>query len=487
MEKIDLLLVKPGNQKKLYGELSTSLSAIEPPFWGGLLAAFNRQNGYSVAIIDAEADNLDPNETVSKIIEYNPLLAAVMVSGTNPSASTPCMPGARSILTALKAGDPQIKTIMVGLHPSALPERTMSEEPTDFVCEGEGFYTITPLLSTLKSRKNDYRIKGLWYRENGKIVSNPRAPLIKDLDTLPFLAWDLLPMDKYRAHNWHCFDRIDERQPYAVISTSLGCPFQCTFCCINALFGRPGIRYRSPENVVDEIGYLVKNFKVRNIKILDELFVLKEDHVNRICDLIIERGYDLNIWAYARIDTINEKLVRKMKQAGINWLAFGIEAGSEKVRHGVVKGRFNNDRVRQVVRMVMDAGVHVNGNYIFGLPDDTSDTMQETLDFAKELNCEYANFYATMAYPGSKLYEEAVRNGVRLPDTWLGYAQLSEETLPLPTRYLSSAEVLRFRDRAFIEYSSSSQYLGMVKRTFGQKAVEHVKSMLERKIHRKYT
>jgi radical SAM superfamily enzyme YgiQ (UPF0313 family) len=132
-------------------------------------------------------------------------------------------------------------------------------------------------------------------------------------------AWDLFPLAKYRAHNWHCFDRIQARQPYAVIHTSLGCPFRCSFCCINSLFGKAGLRYRSPERVVEEIDYLVKNHNLRNIKIIDEMFVLKESHVVRLCDLIIERKYDLNIWAYARVNTVNERMLRKMKQAGIRW------------------------------------------------------------------------------------------------------------------------------------------------------------------------
>lgn len=246
-QKLDLLLIKPGNQKKLYGDLSHSLSGIEPPVWAGLIAAFIRQRGYSVKIIDSEAENLSPDETVDKIIQFNPLLMGIVVSGTNPSASTMNMTGARAILTLLKNSGYHIKTLLAGLHPSSLPGQTLREEEVDFVCQGEGFYTILKLLETLKSKEDNYNINGLWYKEGGNITSNPRAPLIEDLDALPSVAWDLLPMDKYRAHNWHCFSHLDMRRPYAVIYTSLGCPFSCRFCCINSLFGRRAIRYRSPR------------------------------------------------------------------------------------------------------------------------------------------------------------------------------------------------------------------------------------------------
>ncbi len=485
---IDLVLVSPCNKKKIYGALHTTLAAIEPPLWLGLTAAFVRERGFQVKVIDAGAENLAPEETADKIANYNPHIVGIIVSGTNPSASTMNMPGAGVILRSLKEKSPDVKTYLGGLHPSVLPQRTLLEEEVDFVCQGEGFHTITKLLETLKSdtEEKDYKINGLWYKKDGKIISNPREELVNDLDMLPFVAWDLLPMDKYKAHNWHCFQDIGSRKPYAVIYTSLGCPYKCSFCCINSIFGKAGIRYRNPQKVIEEIDILVKNYGVKNIKILDEMFVLNEDHVTGICDLIIQRGYDLNIWAYARIDTINEKILKKMKQAGVSWLAFGIEAGSKKVRDGVAKGRFCRDAIFKSIKMTHDAGIHIGANFIFGLPDDDLATMQETKDLAIELNCEYSNFYVTMAYPGSQLYEDAVNQNTKLPDSWIGFSQYSAETLPLPTKHLTSASVLRFRDKAFEDYFGSSKFLNMLNDKFGSRAVEHVKEMLKVKIKRKF-
>ncbi len=486
--ELDLLLINPGAREQVYGKLSSSLSGIEPPLWCGLIAGFIREKGYSVKIIDAEAENLSPEQTADMIAKHNPLLAAIIVLGSNPSAaSTPKMTAAGETLTALKKISPQIKTLLGGLHPSALPERTLTEEDVDFVCQGEGFYTILQLLDLLRAEEKpgDYKINGLWYFKDNKVISNPPASPVKNLDELPFVAWDLLPMDKYRAHNWHCFDHINERQHYAVIYTSLGCPFKCNYCNIHALYGKSGIRFRSPENVIEEIDFLVKNYKIQNIKIIDELFVLKEDRVMRICDLIIQRGYKLNIWAYARVDTVNDAQMKKMKQAGINWVAFGIESASKNVREGVTK-RFSQDTIKKAIEITHAAGIYIIGNFIFGLPDDNMETMRETLDLAKELHFEYINFYAAMAYPGSQLYYEALQKGIKLPEQWHGYSQYGEETLPMPTKYLSAAEVLRFRDNAFKEYFSNSKYLDMIKEKFGQNVVEHIKEMLKHEIHRKF-
>ena len=423
---------------------------------------------------------MEPESVIPAVKEFQPRLAAVVVSGTNPSASTMNMVGARTILQEIAKAAPDLTTILVGLHPSALPERTLTEEPVELVCQGEGFYTLLDLLSGA-----DYsNIKGLWYREGERLISNPRAELV-DPNDLPMPAWDLLHMDRYRAHNWHCFGHINDRTPYGVVYTSLGCPFNCSFCCINAIFGKHKIRYRDPRKVVEEIDYLVNKFGIKNIKIIDEMFDLNERHVIELCELIIERGYDLNVWAYARVDTINERKLERMKQAGINWLGIGFESGVKKIRDRVSKGRFEDDRMRKVAKMMQNAGVCIGGNFIFGLPDDDFDTMRGTLDLAKEINCEYGNFYVTMAYPGSKLYEEAVDNGSKLPETWLGYSQYGYETQPLPTKYLSDREILQFRDNAFNEYHNREQYQKMILEKFGQETLRHIRDMLKRKLKRR--
>ena len=486
---IDLVIVRPTDRSKAYGQLSTSTSAIEPPLWAALIAAYVRENGYSVRVIDTEAEDFGPDDVVAEISDYDPLLIVFAVTGSNLSASTWHMTGTRDYITAFKEKRPHVKTLLWGLHPSALPERTLREEGTDFVCQGEGFITLVDLLGLLKNNAGTSQydnIPGLWYFANGKIRSSQRAQLIENLDELPNPAWGLLPMDRYRAHNWHCFDDISSRVPYGVIYTSLGCPFDCSFCNLRVLFGSPGIRFRSPQKVLEDIDILVKQYHVRNIKVLDECFVLRESHVLKICDLIIKRGYDLNIWAYARIDTVNQKMLSKLRQAGFHWLCYGIESADRGVRNGVAKRGFDKHDIEKTIEMTRATGISVVANFMFGLPDDNFKTMRDTLNLAKELNCEYNNFYSTKAYPGSELYQEAVRDGVRLPETWRGYAEYSYDCLPLPTKYLSGEDVLRFRDEAFIEFYSNPKYLEMINERFGQTAVDHIRSALNHKLPRQH-
>lgn len=490
INRADILLIKPGSQRELYGSLSDdSLTGIEPPLWAGLMATFLRMKGNRVQFIDVEAEKLSLSKVMERISEVKPLLIGIIVSGTNPSASTMNMVGARAILEEISRKGLAVKTILAGLHPSALPRGTMEEEKTDFVCEGEGFYTLFELIEALKrgDEKGVERIRGLWYRRDGEIIGNERAPLIAHLDEeLPYVSWDLFPMDRYRAHNWHCFQEPGQkREPYAVIYTSLGCPFHCHFCCINAIFGKSGIRYRSPEKVVQEIDLLVKDYGVKNIKFIDEMFVLKEEHVLKICDLLIERDYPLNIWAYARINTVNERLLRKLKQAGFTWLAYGIESGNDRVLRSVTKG-ITVEKTKKVIKLTRDVGINVIGNYILGLPEDDLVSMQDTLDLAMDLNCEFMNLYCATAYPGSLLYDQAVREGWKLPETWSGYSPYAYEHLPLATRYVSAAGVLRFRDEAYVKYYSNERYQRMIRDKFGEEALEEIKRTLTKRLRRKY-
>jgi radical SAM superfamily enzyme YgiQ (UPF0313 family) len=482
---MDIVLINPGDRKQTYQDLGSNFSAIEPPFWIAVIAAYLRSNGFHVAVIDANAENISPQETADKVRRMDPLLSAVIVYGSQPSASTQNMTIAGKICSALK--ERAVTNVAIGgLHPSALPEQTLKEEEVDFAIEGEGHYTLKALLETLRAGKKDYSsVPGLCYFEDGNIKNNPGSPLIKNLDeVLPVAAWDLLPMQKYRAHNWHCFDGIDNRMPYGAVYTSLGCPYSCVFCCINALFGKPGIRYRSPELVVEEIGVLVNDYGIKNIKIVDELFVLNEKHYMEIVNLLLEKGYDLNIWAYARIDTVKPENLHKMKKAGINWLALGIESGNPDVRDGASKSMRVKD-IKHVVQTIQDAGIRVIGNFIFGLPDDNLETMQETLDMAMDLNCEFVNFYCAMAYPGSKLYDIAIREHWELPKEWHGFSQHSYEMLPLPTKYLAAKDVLKFRDDAFHMYFENPAYLNMIEKKFGNHVKEHIREMTKTRLRRK--
>lgn len=481
LEDLDILFVNPGDRKQIYQQLGDEFCAVEPPVFAGLFASHAIGKGLRVGVLDVPAENIDAEEVARRIEETaRPALVVIVVYGVQPSASTQNMTSAGNIAAQIKARNPGRHVLMTGTHPAALPERTLREEQVDFVVQGEGPATCVDVFRALTEGATDFSaIPSLWWKDSEGQPHRPArtADLIRDLDAeVPGVAWNLLDMKRYRAHNWHCFDHIDARTPYAAIHTSLGCPYRCTFCCINAPFGKPSYRMWSPDRVVAEIDFLVEHHGVRNIKFVDEMFVLNRRHVLGICDRLNARGHDLNIWAYARVDTVQDDFLARLRGAGFRWLCLGIEAANSRVRDGSLKA-FDDESIIDTCKRIRAHGIHVIANYIFGLPRDTLRSMQETLALATEINSEFANFYCAMPYPGAPLYDLAVREGRPLPQRWHHYSQHSYDTLPLANEALDAAEILRFRDESFQTYFRRPEYVASMRREFGTKVVEHIARM----------
>ena len=245
-------------------------------------------------------------------------------------------------------------------------------------------------------------------------------------------------------------------------------------------------RYWNPEFTIQQFDYLA-NRGVKNIKVADEMWVLKPKHFMTLCDLLIERNYGFNIWAYTRVDTVKEQYLEKLKAAGVNWLALGIESGNQIIRQEITKGSFKDINIRDVVKMIQNHGINVMGNYIFGLGHDNYDTMQDTADLMFELNTEGMNCYAATALPGSPLYLEAKSKGYRLPTTYSGFGFLSYDHVPNTTEHLTAEEVLKFRDEAWLKYHSkeNTAFRTLIFNKFGQKAIDNLDKMCSIKLKRK--
>ena len=495
MKQLDILFIHPNAAKKIYQDLSKDYSAIEPPIWAGMLAAHCLKNGFGTEILDCEALHLTDEAAVQEMKSLNPKVACFVVYGQQPSASSQNMDGAVALADCLKKTSPAIKILFVGGHVAALSREVMERHPAiDMVCQNEGVYTISQVLKTNLKDHLD-QVAGLGYRENGTILLNAPSPIVAKQDLpqqLPGVAWDKLPMEKYRTALWHSLPNGTERQPFAALYTSLGCPMKCSFCMINIINrqeneysdGSAVFRYWDPEFIIRDFDKFAE-LGIKNIKIADELFVLNQNHFMKLCELIIQRGYKFNIWCYSRIDTVKEQYLETLKKAGVAYLALGIESGNTKVRKDVTKGRFEDVNIRDVVKKIRDHGINVAANYIFGLPEDDLASMQQTLDLALELNTEMANFYSAMAYPGSPLYGIAKQQGWKLPDTYAGYSQHSYDTQPLPTKYLTAAEVLAFRDEAWLKYHTNPKFLNLLKEKFGTAAADETFKSTKIKLKRK--
>jgi len=504
---LDVLFIHPDSSLQAYQGLAQTYSAIEPPTWALLLAQSCRSKGFGVAILDCDAEKLSLAAALRRVRELNPRLVVFVVYGQNPNSGTTSMIGATQLAQQLKQDAGQLPIAFVGSHSSALPREVLALPFVDIVLLNEGVYALHNLLRG--NLKDDVaKVAGIGYKKrdrDGKPIlwlNPPQAVVPQERmdDDLPGYAWDLLPyrerpLDLYRAHFWHAgFDHA-KRTPFAAIYTSLGCNFGCDFCMINivnradngedvhAAHSR-GMRFWSPAFIAGEIEKLAR-LGMQTLRISDEMFFLNKRYYEPLLTQVAERDLGLRMWTYSRVDTVRASALDLFKRAGVNWLALGIEAGSQTVRKEVSKGTFQEVNIREVCKTVRDAGIHVISNYIFGFPDDTLQTMQQTLDLALELNTEMANMYPCQALPGSPIYRQAIRNGWKLPDSYAGYAFLSYECEPLATRHVGAAEVLRFRDDAFQTYFKNPAYLEHVGRTFGAQQRANVEEMTKIRLKRR--
>ena len=504
---MDVLLINPNSSAKSYQDLSKVYSAIEPPTWALLLAESCRSKGFGVGILDSDAERLSLEESVQRITDIKPRLIVFVVYGQNPNSGTTSMIGALELARAIKESDYKPSICFVGSHISALPIDVLSNDCIDIVLLNEGVYALHNLLKSSLGADLQF-IKGIGYKRQlsdgtyAPVLNPPQqvVPQERMDHDLPGYAWDLLPykekpLDLYRSHFWHAEFDHDKRTPFAAIYTSLGCNFGCDFCMINivnridnsdgvdASHSR-GMRFWSPEWVGREMKKLA-DMGVRTLRISDEMFFLNRKYYTPVLQRAIDQDFGFNMWAYSRIDTVRKDALELFKNAGINWLALGVEAGNQLVRQEVSKGSFQEVNIRDICNTVSEADINIISNYIFGFPEDTIETMQETLDLALELNTEMANMYPCQALPGSPMYHTAKKNGWALPDSYEGYAFLSYESQPLPTNHISSAEVLKFRDEAWQTYFSNPAYLELVETKFGFQQRKNVEDMASIRLKRK--
>jgi len=506
-KKIDCLFLVTKSSGKTYQKLSVTYSAIEPPTWALLLAQSTRDVGFKVNILDANAEDLSEEIILKRIKNLKPKLICLVVYGQNVNAGTTNMSGAIHVSEYLKKNI-NIPISIVGSHVQALPIETLKKEKSiDFVFTNEGVYALRNALKIGEySVENLSKIKGIAYRNKNEIVMNdpekvvPNDKMDKDL---PGYAWDLLPykskpLDLYRAPMWHAEYDFEKRSPYASLQTSLGCQFGCNFCMINILnrddneeigvaSNYSGMRFWSTEFIIKEFDKLI-GMGVKTIRIVDEMFLLNPKYYIPLCKELAERNKDdsLRIWSYSRIDTVKRpEILELVRRAGIKWLALGIESGDKSVRLEVDKGKFEDVDVRKVIQKVHEADINVMANYIFGLPGDTKETIQKTMELSLELCTAGWNTYAAMALPGSLLYKKAIEDGTKLPKNYEGYSFHAYETLPLPTDKLSAAEIISLRDDAFDKYHNHKPFLNLIEKKFGKAAADNIVEMTKIKLKRK--
>lgn len=394
------LLINP-NYRKVYKYVGEESTMISPPMGLAYLAAVLRENKIPVKILDAAALNYSIEQIKNFALKDSPDIIGI-------TAATNTIEEAYKIANAIKPSLPKTKIIVGGPHPSILPEQTLKEcSSLDITAVGEAEYTLLEIVQN----KTLSKIKGIAYRKNNKIIRTPPRPFIENLDELPFPARDLLPLDKYWSPGI-------KKYPFATLMTSRGCPYNCNFCVNYTVLGKR-FRYRSSENVLAEIDELVKKYKVKEIDILDDNFTILPKRVEEICDGLIKRNYNL-IWKTGngiRADKVDEHLIKKMRQSGCYLLAFGIESGNEKILKIINKGE-TLQQISEAIRLCKKYKILTEGFFMFGNQGENEKTMQDTIDFAKKLDLDIAQFQVFIPLPGSSYYNLIKKEGKIFAKSW---------------------------------------------------------------------
>jgi len=373
---------------------------IHFPIGLGYLAAVLEKNNINVSIVDL-------NFSDKKILKK---LKSSDVVGI--STMTKTFPSVLKTAKQIKEINPDIPIVLGGHHPSVAAESCLSYPEIDYCVIGEGEYTLLDLVKTIENKGDISKIKGIAYRNNGKIKCTETRPLIQNLDDLPFPAYHLFNKRNY----FYSIIGVGnvKKIPWVSIVTSRGCPFQCIFC--KRIYGQT-FRARSPENVLDEMEFLVSKYKIKEFLIVDDNFTLIKDRAEKICDMIIERDLDIAIRFPngMRADAVDFELLKKLKKAGMYKTAFGIESGSTRMLK-IMKKNLDLDKIKRTVKMCRILGIKTIGFFVVGLPGETRESALQTIKFAKELPLDDVAFYPATPYPGTEFFYWAIKKGYLKPE-----------------------------------------------------------------------
>lgn len=409
MSKLKISLVRPNYHSHL----------ITPPLGLGYLSSYLKSQGHRARVIDGL--NLNLNNKKIAALCYDADLVGISILSAYLSESI-------DLIRILKAN--KKKVVIGGPHVTALGHEALCQTEADFAICFEGELSLTSLAENIANNKKNERLS--------------QAGFIDNLDLLPFPDWkEISPRFYQKAPHGGLIKKF----PAAPIVTTRGCPYECAFCASPKLWERK-IRFRSPENTVEEIEYLVKSFGVKEIHFEDDNLTLKKEHVIRICELLIAKNLKIS-WATpngVRADKLDREILKLMKRSGCYFTAFGIESASQRIL-GNIKKSIELESISKAISIANKEGIITQGFFIFGLPGETKETMRETINFAKKSGLRRAQFLLLDVLPGSGLWEKLKSSRC----TQLTEAKSYQDVTWIPEG-LKKEDLLRAQSQAFREF-----------------------------------
>ena len=382
-----------------------------PPLGLAYIAAVLEENGHKVKIIDTATLEMDTSKWIKEVRSWKPdIVGLSMLTPTAPK-------GYRAAKLVKEKLGRDVVVVAGGPHPTYMYNEALSAG-IDIVVRGEGEYTTLELVNVLEKyglrRDALVKVRGIAFKDNGKVIVTPNRPFIEDLDKLPWPARHLLPMDKYTLFG----------KPIRVahVMASRGCPYGCMFCITSYFWGRR-LRFRSPENVVSEIEYLVDKFKVKQIVFTDDELTVNRKFIYGLVEGLKSRGIDITFACGSRVDHVDKKILEFLYKNGCVALYFGVESASQETLDRIGK-KIRVEQAERVFKWIKSIGGFATASFILGFPWETIDDMKKTIEFAVKLDPDYAQFTVLTPYPGTPLYHYALKHNLIEDDNWEHYTTL---------------------------------------------------------------
>jgi anaerobic magnesium-protoporphyrin IX monomethyl ester cyclase len=386
-----ILIYPPSSLSEEFSQLE-EVGNYQQPLGLAYLAAVLEKEEYQVKIIDAPPLGYSLEKVMDEILSFKPDYIGI-------SAVTPTYYKAKLLAERLKE---VISTVIIigGPHVTALPEETLGNKCFDIGVVGEGEMTFLELLKVLENgdEKKLEEVRGIVFRRGDKVIKTAPRSFIADLDKLPFPARHLMPP----LSLYHPTPATFRKRPIGTLMSSRGCPFRCTFCC-RAIFGS-SCRFRQPKKVADELEILVRKFGAKEIRIWDDTFNADPGRTIAICEEIIRRNLNVSWTCLARVNFAFPDVLAAMKKAGCWQISYGVESGNNEILKNIKKG-ITVEMVAEAIKATKKAGISSLGFFILGLPGETEETMRQTINFAKSLPLDAANFTICTPFPGTEIYQ----------------------------------------------------------------------------------
>jgi len=410
---MSVLLIDPQRSSIGKGNVWRAINRSLPTLGLAYIASFLEKKGIKVSIIDLKVQMLDIPHIIAILKNTKPDFVGI-------TATTVQINAALEIAKLIKDFDKNINIVMGGPHPHIFAEDLLKLDSIDYVIRGEGEYTFWELVSG----KNLSSIYGLAYKLNDDIISNPLRPPISDLDTLPFPARHLLPMDRYRPSPGRY-----RRLPATSIITSRGCPGKCTFCYTDIL--GQATRFRSARNIADEIKDLIERYKIKEISFYDDTFTTSRRNVRELCSIILNEKIDITWSCMSRVDCVDKQTLQMMKNAGCHLICYGVESGDETILNNINK-KIHLEQAKEAVELTKKTKINVMASFMIGNPGETEETIKKTIRYALELDPDLYVFNITTPFPGTAMFNWAKEKSYLTTYNW-DYYDLGHIVMQLPT------------------------------------------------------